>query len=282
MIALAWEKNHRLIFRETAVIEFEDILPAVKVLAREAGKAILDVYESDFAVSRKEDASPVTEADIRAEAVILPGLRRIAPKIPVVSEEAVAAGAQVDVSGGRFWLVDPLDGTKEFVKRNGEFTVNIALVWDGQPRLGVLFAPVLDRLFAAIPGQAWVEERGALPRPIHCRVPPDAGLTVLSSRSHRDAEQFDEFIRPFSVAETRHSGSSLKFALIAAGEADLYPRFGPTMEWDIAAGHAILVAAGGCLRLPDGGPIAYGKPGLLNPPFVAWGTAQPIPRHDRL
>ncbi|PKU26259.1 3'(2'),5'-bisphosphate nucleotidase [Telmatospirillum siberiense] len=254
------------------------MLPTIKSLAREAGKAILDVYGSDFAVTRKDDASPVTEADLRAEAIILAGLRQIAPDIPIVSEEAMSAGAQVDVSGGRFWLVDPLDGTKEFVNRNGEFTVNIGLIWDGAPRLGVLYAPVLDRMFAAVPDEASVEEKGAAPRPIHCRIPPERGLTVLSSRSHRNPEQFESFIRPFSVSEIRNSGSSLKFALIAAGEADLYPRFGPTMEWDIAAGHAILAAAGGCLSQPDGSALVYGKPGFTNPPFVAWGTERPALR----
>lgn len=257
------------------MIDYCQMLPAIKSLARDAGIAILDVYGSDFAVSRKDDASPVTEADLRAEAIILAGLRRIAPDIPVVSEEAMAAGAEVDVSGGRFWLVDPLDGTKEFVKRNGEFTVNIGLVWDGQPRLGVLYAPVLDRLFAGTPEGATLEEQGKPPRSIACRIPPRQGLTVLSSRSHPDPAQFEAFIRPFHVAEIRNSGSSLKFALIAAGEADLYPRFGRTMEWDIAAAHAILNAAGGCLSLPDGTPLTYGKPGFANPPFVAWGTVTP-------
>jgi 3'(2'), 5'-bisphosphate nucleotidase len=251
------------------------MLPAVRTLARDAGHAILDVYESDFAVTRKDDDSPVTEADLRAETIILAGLRQLAPKIPIVSEEAMAAGARVDVSGGRFWLVDPLDGTKEFVKRNGEFTVNIGLIWDGVPRLGVLYAPVIDRLFAGSPAGATLEEKGEPPRPITCRPTPENGLIVLSSRSHRNPAQFDTFIHPFPVSEIRHSGSSLKFALIAAGEADLYPRFGRTMEWDTAAGHALLNAAGGCLTQPDGTPLAYGKPEFSNPPVVAWGTSKP-------
>ena len=248
------------------------LLPPLRQLARRAGAAIMDVYHSDFAVTAKDDASPVTEADLRAEAIILEGLRELTPDIPVVSEEAAAAGARFDVSGGRFWLVDPLDGTKEFVKRNGEFTVNIGLIENGQAIAGVLFAPVLDRLFAAIPGQADVEDLGAAPRPIACRPVPAAGMTVLSSRSHRDPTTFDAFMARFKVAETRHSGSSLKFALVAAGEADIYPRFGRTMEWDTAAGHAILNAAGGCLTLPDGSPLLYGKPGFENPSVVAWGA----------
>ncbi len=257
------------------MIDYCQMLPAIKSLVRDAGRAVLEVYASDFAVSRKDDASPVTQADLRAEAIILAGLRRFAPDIPVVSEEAMAAGAEVDVSGRCFFLVDPLDGTKEFVKRNGEFTVNVGLIWNGEPRLGVLYAPVPDRLFAATPQGATVEEQGRPPRPIACRTPPSQGLTVLSSRSHRDPAQFDAFIRPFPVAEIRNSGSSLKFALIAAGEADLYPRFGTTMEWDMAAAHAILNAAGGCLSLPDGTPLTYGKPKFANPSFVAWG--RPVP-----
>jgi len=232
----------------------------------------MEVYGSDFAVNAKDDASPVTEADLRAEAIILDGLRRLTPEIPIVSEEAAAGGATYDVSAGTFWLVDPLDGTKEFVKRNGEFTVNIGLILDGVPVVGVLFAPVLDRLFAACPGHATVEERGAPPRPIACRPVPEDGMVVLSSRSHRDPSTFDAFISRFKVAEQRHSGSSLKFALVAAGEADIYPRFGRTMEWDTAAGHAILNAAGGCMTLADGSPLTYGKPGFENPSVIAWGT----------
>ncbi len=251
------------------------LLPPLRRLVRQAGAAILTVYNSDFAVQAKDDASPVTAADIEAERLILAGLAELTPDIPVVSEEAAAAGQRVDVSGGTFWLVDPLDGTKEFVKRNGEFTVNIGLVVDGRPQLGVLYAPIPDRLFAACPGQATVEDQGAQPRPIACRQPGPAGMIVLSSRSHRDPARFERFVADFRVAELHLSGSSLKFALIAAGEADLYPRFGPTMEWDTAAGHAILTAAGGCLTELDGTPLAYGKAGFGNPSFVAWGTARP-------
>ncbi|WP_405054309.1 3'(2'),5'-bisphosphate nucleotidase CysQ [Telmatospirillum sp.] len=259
----------------TEISDLAQLLPALRSLVREAGAATLDIYAHDFVVSHKDDASPVTEADLRSERIILDGLARLTPDIPVVSEEAMAVGATVDVSGNRFWLVDPLDGTKEFVKKNGEFTVNIGLIWDGQPQAGVLYAPVLNRLFSAAAGQAWVEDDGKPPRPIRCRPEPREGLCVLSSRSHRDPERFDAFIRPFQVASIRHSGSSLKFAVIAAGEADLYPRFGPTMEWDTAAGHAILAAAGGCLTLPDGSPLRYGKPDFLNSSVVAWGRPQP-------
>jgi 3'(2'), 5'-bisphosphate nucleotidase len=260
------------------VIDYEALLAPLRALARQAGEAILEIYASDFAVNAKDDRSPVTEADLRAERIILAGLRVLTPEIPTVSEEAAAEGERTDVSGGTFWLVDPLDGTKEFVKRNGEFTVNIGLVVDGVPVAGVLFAPVPNRLFAASPGAATVEDGGAPPRPIACRPPPRDGLIVLSSRSHKDPTAFDAFMRPFTVADTRHTGSSLKFALVAAGEADLYPRFGRTMEWDTAAGHAILNAAGGCLTLPDGTPLTYGKPDFGNPSVVAWGTPAPRPR----
>jgi 3'(2'), 5'-bisphosphate nucleotidase len=247
----------------------------LRAIAREAGAAILEVYHSDFAVDHKADKSPVTEADRRSERLILDRLAVLTPRIPAVSEEADSRGDVVDISGGRFWLIDPLDGTKEFARRNGEFTVNIGLVVDGVPVVGVLFAPVIDRLFAAAPGLVTVEDGGAAARPIACRRWPEEGLVVLSSRSHRDPARFDAFIGRFPVAEIRHSGSALKFGLVAAGEADLYPRFGPTMEWDTAAGHALLNAAGGCLTLPDGSPLAYGKPGFANPSVIAWGTPTP-------
>lgn len=261
--------------------DFETLLPELAALARKAGAAILDIYRSDFAVRRKEDASPVTEADLRSERIILDGLSRLAPDVPAVSEEATAAGSRADLSRGRFWLIDPLDGTKEFVKRNGEFTVNIGLIDKGMPIAGILYAPVPDRLFLAAGGKAWVEEGEDRRRPIACRTPPAEGLRVLSSRSHRDPARFDAFVADFPVAEIAHGGSSLKFAQVAAGEADLYPRFGPTMEWDTAAGHAILNAAGGRLTLPDGSPLLYGKPGFLNPPVVARGWSGAIEDHHK-
>lgn len=255
------------------------LLPPLRALARRAGAAILEVYQSDFAVQAKDDKSPLTEADLRSERIIVAGLRALTPDIPVISEEEAASGTN-PAAAGRFWLVDPLDGTKEFVKRNGEFTINIGLIEDGKAVVGVLYAPVLDRLFAAHPGEATVQDRGAAPRRIACRKPPAEGLVVLSSRSHRDPETFDRFMTHFKVAEYRHSGSALKFALVAAGEADLYPRFGRTMEWDTAAGHAILNASGGCLTLTDGSPLLYGKPDFANPNVIAWGTPEPRPDGD--
>ncbi|MCK9259301.1 MAG: 3'(2'),5'-bisphosphate nucleotidase CysQ [Azoarcus sp.] len=239
-------------------------------LIRSAGELVMDVYGTDFVVRDKNDASPVTEADERAEALILPALRTLLPGVPIVAEEAAAAGDIPDV-GKLFWLVDPLDGTKEFISRNGEFTINIALIEDGVPTLGVVFAPALDRLFAgAIGNSAFVEDNMGR-RNISARSVPPEGLTVVASRSHGDTSALDTFLAGRSVANMRNAGSSLKLCLIAAGEADLYPRLGRTMEWDIAAGHAVLSAAGGGVTTLDGKALAYGKPGFDNPHFVAHG-----------
>ena len=266
-------------------------LEALPALAREAGRVVMAVYASDFMVRGKADASPVTEADEAAERVIVAGLRALAPGVPIVAEEAVAAGDLPAVAGGAFWLVDPLDGTREFVGRNGEFTVNIALVAaDGRPLLGVVLAPALDggrgRLWAGADGLgAWVEDDDGR-RPIRARAVPDAGFTVLASRSHGDAAALDAYLAGRRVAGCSQAGSSLKLCLLAEGLADLYPRFGRTMAWDIAAGHAVLAAAGGEVwRLPDtptgelhdGVPLRYGGHGgygFENPHFVATGLAE--------
>ncbi len=240
--------------------------------ARAAGSAILEIYATNFAVRGKEDRSPVTEADDRAEAIITPALERLAPGIPVVAEEAVAAGHSPEV-GDWFWLVDPLDGTKEFISRNGEFTVNIALVHRRRPVFGVVLAPALHRLFVGAVGHgAWVEDDAGR-RPIRCRTVPASGLVVVASRSHGDAAALEAFLQGRRVASTTNAGSSLKLCLVAAGDADLYPRLGRTMEWDIAAGHAVLAAAGGRVRTIDGEELRYGKPGFDNPHFVAEGLA---------
>jgi 3'(2'), 5'-bisphosphate nucleotidase len=242
----------------------------IEAVARLAGSAIMGVYATDFSVRDKADASPVTAADERAEALILEALKHLTPAVPVVSEEASAAGRTPSVAG-RFWLVDPLDGTKEFIRRNGEFTVNIALIEQGEPTLGVVFAPAHERLFSGISGHgAALEEAGAR-RTITCRTVPAGGLTVVSSRSHGDAAALAQFLRGRTVAANKHAGSSLKFCLVAAGEADLYPRLGRTMEWDTAAGDAVLRAAGGRVMTMDARPLQYGKPGFENPHFVAEG-----------
>jgi len=246
------------------------LLDALVPVIRAAGDVILDIYRTDFEVRGKNDSSPVTEADEKAEALILPALEALLPGVPVVAEEAVAAGNIPEV-GERFWLVDPLDGTKEFISRNGEFTVNIALIEKGRPVLGLVLAPAMDRLFGgAVGAGAWIEEQGTR-RAISVRTPPAEGVTVVASRSHGDATALDAFLAPYTVAELRSAGSSLKICLVAAGEADLYPRLGRTMEWDIAAGHGVLAAAGGALTAIDGSPLNYGKPGFDNPHFVAKG-----------
>lgn len=246
----------------------EALLEKVAAIAREAGAAILEVYSRDFAVLDKADASPVTEADLRAEAIILPALARLAPGIPVVSEEAHAKGLS-PAAGREFWLVDPLDGTREFVSRNGEFTVNIALVENRAPVLGVVHAPALGRLYAGAVGNgAFVEDEDGR-RPIAAGRLRQRGLVVVSSRSHGDAPALDRFMAGLSVASSVFAGSALKFCLVARGEADLYPRFGRTMEWDTAAGQAVLVAAGGRVTDLAGADLAYGKPGFVNPGFLA-------------
>ncbi|MDO9075044.1 MAG: 3'(2'),5'-bisphosphate nucleotidase CysQ [Rubrivivax sp.] len=250
----------------------KDLLPAVEALARAAGALILAVYGTDFVVHDKADASPVTLADERAEALITPALRALQPAWPVVAEEAAARG-EAPVAAEAFWLVDPLDGTREFVARNGEFTVNIALVRRGQPVLGVVFLPVPDRLFAGVVGQgAWLEAGGQR-RAITARVQPAAGAVVACSRSHGDIAALQAWLQGQPVAAWVPAGSSLKFGLIAAGEADVYPRLGRTMEWDTAAGHAVLAAAGGSVCDLDGRPLRYGKPGFENPHFVARGAS---------
>jgi len=248
------------------------LLPRVEALARAAGALILEVYGTDFVVQDKADASPVTWADERAEALITSALRHFRPDWPVVAEEAAARG-EAPAAADCFWLVDPLDGTREFVARNGEFTVNIALVQQGRPVLGVVYLPVPDTLYAGVVGQgAWLEARGQR-RAIAARVPPVSGAVVACSRSHGDVAVLQAWLQGQPVATWLPAGSSLKFGLIAAGEADIYPRLGRTMEWDTAAGHAVLAAAGGSVCDLEGRPLRYGKPGFENPHFVARGAA---------
>lgn len=269
MQARAREQGPDCRWREPALLE------AVVSTVEEAAAVVMAVYATDFAVRGKGDDSPVTEADERAEAVIVRALETLAPGVPVVAEEAVAAG-RVPQPGRLFWLVDPLDGTKEFIGRNGEFTVNVALVEDGAPVLGVVAAPALGRLFAGVVGVgAWVQQGGQR-RAIRCREVPAEGATVVGSRSHGDAQALDAFLAGRKVARLAQAGSSLKLCLVAEGAADLYPRLGRTMEWDIAAGHAVLAAAGGRVdRIADGQPLRYGKPGFENPHFVASGLGTP-------
>ncbi len=250
-----------------------DWLPRLVDLAREAGQVTLRWYGPECEAQRKADGSPVTAADEAAEAVIAAGLAALAPDIPLVAEEAVSGGGAPAQLGRRFWLVDPLDGTREFLACNGEFTVNIALVEDGAPVLGVVAAPAQGRWWAGAVGLgAQAAEADGTPYPIAARRPPVEGLTVLGSRSHGDAAAMNAYLQGRRVTGFVAAGSSLKFCLIAAGEADLYPRFGRTMEWDTAAGHAVLRAAGGSVQTLDGAPLRYGKPAFENPHFVASGA----------
>lgn len=239
-------------------------------LAERAGREILAIYGTEIPTREKADASPVTEADERAEAVILAGLARLVPEVPVVAEESVAAGRIPDVAGQAFFLVDPLDGTREFISRNGEFTVNIALVEQGEPTIGVVHLPALGETYWS-DGQrrAWRRRQGGDAEPIACRRPRER-LVVVASRSHRD-ERTDRFLADYPVELVISAGSSLKLCRVAEGAADMYPRLGRTMEWDIAAGHAIVAAAGGSVTRLDGEPLRYGKPGFDNPHFVARG-----------
>jgi len=249
----------------------DQLLPGLRQIALEAGAVIMNIYQGHIAVRAKADQSPVTEADEAAEAVILAALAELAPEIPVIAEESVAAGRIPEIGEGPFWLVDPLDGTKEFISRNGEFTVNVALIEDGLPTLGVVFAPAIGQLYLAGPRAVTLEKDGGAARPIVVRRPAADGLVVVASRSHRDAKT-DDYLADFEVKSLTAAGSSLKLCLVAAGEADLYPRLGRTMEWDIAAGHAVLAAAGGRVETLDGAPLRYGKPGFENPFFVARGA----------
>ncbi len=258
-------------------LDDEDLLSVLRLIAERAGKVILAYYVEDeeIEVRRKADASPVTEADEAAEAFILQALKTLTPNIPVIAEEAMAAGIQPDVSGGQFWLVDPLDGTKEFISRNGEFTVNIALIQDGQPVAGVVHAPAMAMTWAGAGAGADSAVFSETDRPsteISARKLPEDGAVVVASRRHGAIQDLDRFLADYDVAEQIAAGSSLKFCLVASGKADLYPRFGRTMEWDTAAGHAVLLAAGGSVtRADDGKPLIYGKPGFENPHFIARG-----------
>ncbi|HWX89959.1 MAG TPA: 3'(2'),5'-bisphosphate nucleotidase CysQ [Rhizomicrobium sp.] len=238
-------------------------------IAQAAGTVVMRHYEAGCDARVKADRSPVTDADEEAEKLILTELAAAFPHLPVVAEEEAAAGRIVKV-GARFFLVDPVDGTKEFVKRGGEFTVNIGEVADGQPVSGVVFAPAIGRLFVGAVGEGAFEISGGAPREIAARAPASDGLVAVSSRSHPDAKT-DELLKTLTIKGHTNAGSSLKFCLVAAGEADIYPRAGQTMEWDTAAGHAVLRAAGGSVTTWDGAPFLYGKPGFLNGPFIARG-----------
>lgn len=256
------------------------LLRALVALAGAAGDVVWDHFTGECAVTSKADTSPVTAADHAAEAVILAGLARVAPGVPVVAEEEHAAG-RVPAVAAAFFLVDPLDGTREFVARGRDFTVNIGLIEDGAPTMGVVYAPAHDRMvWGDLGAGAWHATRapGSDAGPVsrikvrHPSTPPRA----VGSRSHADV-QIGAWLAAAGIDALDPVASSLKFALIAAGEADVYPRIGPTMEWDTAAGDAVLRAAGGRMLGPDGSPFRYGKPGYRNGAFVATGAFEVPP-----
>jgi 3'(2'), 5'-bisphosphate nucleotidase len=250
----------------------DDLLDAVAGIAETAGRTILDVYETDFAVDAKADASPITEADRRAHDVIRAGLAALPGERPILSEEARAVPWEVRRHWRDYWLVDPLDGTKEFIQRNGQFTVNIALVRAGRPLLGVVHVPVSGVTYGGIVGHgAWRRTRGGEKLAIHVQPLGDRPVRVVGSRSHRGPD-LDGYLERLGPHEMVPMGSSLKFCIVAEGNADVYPRLGPTSEWDTAAAEAVLTAAGGRVVASDGQPIAYNKgPDLLNPWFIASG-----------
>ena len=253
--------------------DYSRLLDSLGEAAREAGSAILEVVRRGFDVESKKDASPVTEADRAAELVILSALARLAPGVPVIAEEEVAAG-RIPVHGDTYFLVDPLDGTKEFVRGGDDYTVNIGLIERGSPTLGVVFAPATGRLHLGSVGRgAWLDEKGRR-RDIRTR-DRRPEMTAVASKSHLNQATIDYLQEAVGQCGYVAVGSSLKFCIVAEGEADIYPRASPTSEWDTAAGHAILLAAGGLVDGPDGAPLRYGKNAFLNRAFVATSGWKP-------
>ena len=255
----------------------EDVVSPLFEAARRAvlaaGREILKVYAQDFSVYEKTDKTPVTEADLAAERVIIEILKGAFPEIAIVSEELCEAEGLPPMAS-RFWAVDPLDGTREFIAKNGEFAVSIGLIENGRPVLGVVHGPAKGVTYGAYgPGTALRWRNGGAAEPIAARLPPEDGLVVAHSRSHENSRRLGEFLANYRVKARVQCGSALKFGLLASGEADLYPRFGTTMEWDTAGGQAILEAAGGRVVTFAGMPLSYGKPGLKNDGFVAWGRS---------
>jgi len=250
------------------------LLEPVLAIAHEAGAAIMDIYESDFAVELKDDRSPLTAADRAAHQIIVAGLGRLPEGLPVLSEESADTVFADRRGWNRFWLVDPLDGTKEFIKRNGEFTVNIALIDDHRPVLGVVVAPAIDIAFFGAVGNGAFREIQGRRDPIAVSRPAREPLRVVGSRSHASPD-LAAFLDRLGPHELRSMGSSLKICLVAAGEADLYPRLGPTSEWDTAAAEAVLRAAGGSMMDLEGQPLTYNaRESLLNPYFLALGDIE--------
>ena len=252
-------------------MHYSSILPDVIKIADEASEKVLHIYQSDFKVNYKEDHSPITAADIASHDMIVKGLRQISRDIPILSEEGAEIPWEERKKWRRFWLIDPIDGTKDFTQRTGEFTVNIAMIEDGEPVMGVVTAPALKEAFWGIKGEgAHMRDRTGRVHRIRVAEPKDT-LRVVASKNHLN-EETRAFIEALGSHETVQAGSSLKFCRIAEGHADIYPRMGPTSEWDTAAAHAVLVAAGGKVQTPEGQPLVYGKENILNPNFIAAGN----------
>ena len=252
-----------------------ELLASVADIARRAATEILAVYASGASDTRhKADASPLTEADLRAHRLILRALAELSPQLPVLSEESPPEAGAARRSWARYWLVDPLDGTREFLGRNGEFTVNIALIEEHHPTLGVVHVPVQNVSYQGLPGSgAWRQSGDGARQPIRARAHSDTPVRVVGSRSHR-GDSLTGFLERLGPHQLLGVGSSIKFCLVAEGGADVYPRLGPTSEWDTAAAHAVLAAAGGAVLDLEGQPLAYNtREGLLNPSFVAFGPA---------
>ena len=253
------------------MMDDQTLLDLATHLAERAGAEIRAIRDRGFQVHRKPDQSEVTEADHAAEAIILAGLRHALPGCIVIAEEEAAAG-KITATAGEFWLVDPLDGTREFTGGGDDFAVNIGLVRNGIPVLGVVGVPAAHEIYGGILGVgAWRQKQGQR-TPITVRHTPPEGLTVVASRHHGDQAVLDAFLGGRTVARVVNFGSSLKFCRVAEGQADLYPRFGRTMEWDTCAPQAVLTAAGGSVQTLQGAPLRYGKPGWENPHFVCWGA----------
>ena len=262
-----------------ALLDDAALLSIAAELARRAASAILEVRARGFATRRKADASPVTEADHAAEAIIVQGLRAACP-YAVIAEEEIEAG-HVHEPGDTYWLVDPLDGTREFAAGRDEYCVNIGLVRDGAPVLGAVAVPATGELFGGLLGRetvAWKRGPGGTERAIRARPPPPEGMHVMASRAYATDEKLRAFLRDRPVAAVTNIGSAVKMLRLAEGVADLYPRLGRTMEWDTAAPQAVLEAAGGSLCAMDGTPLRYGKPDWANPPFVCHGLRSHSPR----
>ena len=255
-------------------MELERLVEPVSRLARQAGSAILEVYATDFAVQSKDDESPLTQADLASHRLIVAGLAELTPGVPIISEESGLPAFAERRGWDEYWLIDPLDGTKEFVKRNGEFTVNIALIRESRPVLGVVHVPVLEKTYTGCEGQgATRSDGGEAPQPIRVRASSSAPIRVVGSRSHQ-SDSVAAFLAAAGETEMVPMGSSLKFCVVAEGGADVYPRLGPTSEWDTAAAQAVVEQAGGHVLKTEGGALDYNtKDDILNPWFVVIGPA---------